>query len=67
MAMKEAQISYGFTHMSNIRNRAENHRKRKGKQNEKSSEMGKNIIVPNCSNKTEGCWIGAGGYLGDGH
>ena len=35
---RERQLSYGFTHMWNIRNKAEDHRRREGKRKGKKSE-----------------------------
>ena len=40
-SIRERQL-YGFTHVWNIRNSAEDHREREGKQNGKSSEREKN-------------------------
>ena len=55
---RERQLSYGFTHMWSIRNRAEDHRGRKGKLNRKKSERESLWNPRNKLRVTEGRGIG---------
>ena len=41
-SIREGQLSYGFTHMWNVRNSKADHKRREGKLNGQSSEREKN-------------------------
>ena len=62
-SIRERQLSYGFTHMWKIRNRAVEHRRREGKLSGKKSERETNHETLN-HRKTEGCWRGGSGGMG---
>ena len=67
----ERQLSYAFTHMWNVRNSAEDHRGREGKQNGKRSERETNrkrLLVIGHKLKVAGEERGRSlGQLGDKH
>ena len=69
--IRERQLSYGFIHIWNIRNRAEDHGGREWKQNGKSSERKKNherLLTTGNKLKVAGEEVSVRmGSLGDGH
>ena len=71
ISQAEKELSYGFTHMWNIKNSMEDHRGREGKLNGKKSEKETNherLLTPGNKLRVAEREVGGRmGYLGDVH
>ena len=61
---REGQLSYGITHMWNIRNSVEDHRGRGETEWGKIREGDKPQETPDSGKQTEGCYRGVRGRIG---